>query len=402
MFSIYIDRYALSKICKENANKQNIEEQSPWYRIIVNQNEVYTNIASRLADINEYDNKLTQLDNSNSPDVALRKELVTFKRLAALRKNEQTTVLPCTKVDIDSINPSNPSTLKVVANDPCAVYLLNITPEDAAKIQKEYGVICQSTQKELNDNPLLTGDGVTVNPKKGNGNYGWLRTLKKFKGLPSSGIIINDRNLFSNDEVTYENGQKKERILGIQNVGEILNCIIPKQYNGGSYHVFICSDITKNDSTHVTFELVTNKLEDLRQKLLSSRKKIKIDIELFVFMSQGQVIGHEDTHNRRILSNYYIFTFEHKICAFNGNISLCTQSINGQKLFHTGLTNDGNDPAEKLHRDMISDFSDFLSAYINIKDPEIAKNLDKAAKYSINGVIKKPSQLQKLINRILF
>lgn len=64
--------------------------------------------------------------------------------------------------------------------------------------------------------------------------------------------------------------------------------------------------------------------------------------------------------------------------------------------------NNRNDPAEKLHRDMITEFSEFLSAYTNNSDPQVASNLDSVVKYAINGEEKKPSQLLKITNRILF
>jgi len=410
MFSIYIDKNALSKICKENAGKNNVDEQSPWYRIIANQEKVYTNITDRLADTNKYDDELNELENSEEPDANRLKELVTFRRLAALGKDEQTTVMPCEKVDINTIDPTSPASLKVVINDPCAVYLLDISPDAALKIQKEYGVICQSTQTdELQDNPLLTGEGVNANPKEGNVNYGWLRILKKFKDVPSSALVINDRNLFTNDEIIpKKDGSITEKTLGIQNVKEVLEQVVPKRFNGGKYHILISSDITETGDTHVTFEYVKNKLEEIRTDLKKARgNRFDIDLELFVFYSDSKHkkpngVGHEDTHNRRILSNYFIFTFEHKINAFNGKVSLCTQSINGHKLFHTGLYEDGNDTGEKMHRDMIAEFSEFLSAYANPSDPEVADNLDSVVKYAINGEEKKPSTLLKMTNRILF
>lgn len=407
MFSLYIDKNALSKICKENAGKDRIEEQSPWYRIIAMQDKVYANIGNRLSNINDYEDQINEIENSENPDVTQIKELVTFRRFAALNKDVQTLVLPCSKVDIDSIDPSMPSTFKNVVNDPCAVYLLNIKPEDAAKIQKEYGVICQSINAL--DDSILTGEGIHIAPKKGNDNYGWLRVMKNFKNLPSSAIVINDRNLFTNDRLIHEkDGSIKEEILGIQNVKEVLDQVVPKHYNGGKYHILISSDITNQNDGHVTFDYVNKKLEEVRLELVKSRKKrFDIDLELFVFYSDQKSskpngLGHEDTHNRRILSNYFIFTFEHKIKAFNGEVSLITQDINGHKLFHVGLYDDGNDPAEKTHHDMIAEFSDFLSAHTNVTDPTIAANLDSTVRYSLNGVEQKPSQVVKMNNRILF
>ena len=413
MFSLYIDKNALAKICKENAGKERVEEQSPWYRIIAMQVKVYVNIGNRLSNINDYEEQINEIENSENPDVTQIKDLVTFRRLAALNKDVQTMVLPCSKVDIDSIDPSIPATFKTVANDPCAVYLLNIKPEDA-EIQKEYGVICQSI--DTLDDSILTGEGIHIAPKKGNDNYGWLRIMKNFKNLPSSAIVINDRNLFTNDRLIQEkDGSIKEEILGIQNVKEILEQVVPKQFNGGKYHILISSDITDQNDDHVTFDYINRKLEEVRQELVKSRKKrFDIDLELFVFYldksssntlprkSGPNGLGHEDTHNRRILSNYFIFTFEHKIKAFNGKISLVTQEINGHKLFHVGLYDDGNDPAEKTHHDMITEFSDFLSAYTNVTDPTIAANLDSTVRYSLNGVEQKPSQVVKMNNRILF
>lgn len=410
MFSLYIDKNALAKICKENAGKERIEEQSSWYRIIAMQDKVYANIGNLLSNINDYEDQINEAENSENPDVIRINELVTLKRLAALNKDVQTMVLPCSKVDIDTIDPSRPETFKTVVNDPCAVYLLNIKPEDADKIQKEYGVICQSI--DALDDSILTGEGIHITPKKGNDNYGWLRIMKNFKNLPSSAIVINDRNLFTNDRLIKEkDGAIKEKFLGIQNIKEILEQVVPQKFNGGKYHILISSDITDQNDGHVTFDDVNRKLNEVRQELEKSRnKRFDIDLELFVFYldksssntSAPNGLGHEYTHNRRILSNYFIFTFEHKIKAFNGESSLVTQEINGHKLFHVGLYDDGNDPAEKTHRDMITEFSNFLSLHTNVTDPNKAANLDKTVRYSLNGIEKKPSQILKMNNRILF
>lgn len=261
----------------------------------------------------------------------------------------------------------------------------------------------------MSDNPLLTGEGISANPKEGNNNYGWQKVLKNFKDIPSSGIVINDRNLFTNDEIIREKGGViREKTLGIQNIKEILDQVVPRRFNGGKYHILISSDITDLGDTHVTFEFVKDKLEEIRKELKRIRgNRFEIEMELFVFYSNDKRNkpngeGHTDTHNRRILSNYFIFTFEHKINAFDGKRSLCTQAINGHKLFHTGLKDDGNDPAEKLHRDMITEFSEFLSAYTNNSDSQVANNLDSVVKYAINGEEKKPSHLLKITNRILF
>ena len=68
------------------------------------------------------------------------------------------------------------------------------------------------------------------------------------------------------------------------------------------------------------------------------------------------------THNRRVLTNYFIITAEHMLKAFDGSRSISSQHITGNKLYNFGLEG-YNDAPEKLHRDMIRDYKELISYY---------------------------------------
>ena len=75
-------------------------------------------------------------------------------------------------MDMDKIE-ANPA---IVHNDPCAIYLLKIDKQKAEKIQKDFGVICQSID-DL-DETILTKGIIDMSPRKGDKEYGWNKILK--------------------------------------------------------------------------------------------------------------------------------------------------------------------------------------------------------------------------------
>lgn len=363
------------------------EKKDVWFAILSRQHDIYTNTSEKLKSTQEYENEIRDLRTNGdmeSEDVKQKiKHLLCLKQIAAFNQSiGKHPVKPDEKVKIADISSGH--NLSSLYNDPCAAYILNIEEGKAKKIQDNYGVICQSSS--CLDDSILTGEGIERNPKFGEGDYGWKRILRSFKHIPCNSLLINDRNLFSNDDVSDEN--KK---YGFKNVFEILDFLIPSRLNDGAkFQVFICSD-KESLEKHNSFEKIVEELEKKRQDLLSNRKRISIDIEFFCLNENS--VGYTETHNRRILGNYFVFTLEHKIAAFKDNYCRCTQNISGKKLFHTGLYDD-NDTAEKLHRDLIMDYKDFIGFH------EKGTSKQKGYLYAINGEIK-DFDTCKVVNRIL-
>lgn len=223
-----------------------------------------------------------------------------------------------------------------VLENPCGCYLLDIDKAEAESIQNNYGVICQSTSN-YQDCPLVLEE-FPISPSNGEKGYGWDRFKSFCSKIPSNSIIINDRNLFSN--------QSEHELHGLENVGEILKATLPDALNT-AYHVGIIFGSEKgkpNIGAPHNFVEIAKKLNSIKQEL---NRPYPIYFSLLMLNDQDGT-NWEKTHNRRIISNYYLGIADLKIAAFWKGKSLCSQTINFVPLYCKGLNN-GADAPEKDH-----------------------------------------------------
>lgn len=346
MFHIYIDKDTLADIYINEKDKEELS-QNAWYKIFKKQSYIYVNISSDIK--SDYYDEISIMESQDGFDTQSLRELYKLQQLADFQQGYNVDVKKSLLVDMDQIE-NNPS---IVHNDPCAIYLLKIGKDKADKIQKDYGVICQSIDSL--DSSLLTKGFVDVSPHCGENEYGWERVLSIIKKYPSNGIIINDRNLFSNETLDSASGELGNK-FGIENLYEILNTIIPKKFCG-EYHVLVCFD--KNSlNPNVSVDYICKQIYSLKRRL---GRRNNIVFEILVLHGNSSPF-YDITHNRRVLTNYFILTAEHMLKAFDGSKSLASQHITGNKLFNYGLY-DSNDAPEKLHRDMIQDFKNMNNYY---------------------------------------
>lgn len=347
MFHIYIDKDSLAKIYVNEKDKEDLC-QDAWYRIFKKQSFIYVNSASNIK--SDYSVEISNMESQEDCDMQLLRELYKLQQLADFQQGSNVDLKKSQLVDMDQIE-SNPS---IVHNDPCAIYLLNIDKEKAEKIQRDFGVICQSVDSL--DSSFLTKGFIDVSPHNGDKDYGWAKVLSILKKYPSNSVIINDRNLFANETLDSASGEPGNK-FGIDNLFEILDAIIPKKFCG-EYHVFVCFDessLNPNVSIGYICDQITT---SIKQRL---HRKSNIIFEILSLHGNSSPF-YDITHNRRILTNYFIITAEHMLKAFDASKSLTSQHITGYKLFNHGLY-DGNDAPEKLHRDMINDFKNMCNYF---------------------------------------
>jgi hypothetical protein len=101
---------------------------------------------------------------------------------------------------------------------------------------------------------------------------------------------------------------------------------------------------------------------------------------------------YEELHNRRIVSNYYIVKAEHKLAAFNKNISTCQQTITPQVLFTVDSLNGNSTPPLKAIDHSIATIRDFSKSAPNLSNPSIYS-------YALNG--KRMDKCMGIKNRLL-
>lgn len=146
-------------------------------------------------------------------------------------------------------------------------------------------------------------------------NCSWTTILEKFhkgKTPPSNSLIIIDRYLFAG-------GVKTDYRNGIRNVFGILNELLPLTF-AGEYHVLLVFDDTqigqpKQDAQNnkpATVDDIARGLQKIKAKL--GRPYVPT-IEILTVNRNVDAETFSKTHDRKIISNYYMIRCEHGFSA---------------------------------------------------------------------------------------
>lgn len=325
MLEIYMSDKTLEKIWLESPN-------SNWGKILSKQQVIYVSL--------ENPNRLFDAED----------ELSQISAMNDIRLEPSTAYIESVISGVNSISEK-----------PFGVFILDIEPHKALKMQMENGVICMSSDKI--DDDILTLIDPCVKEYE-DGEFGdWTEILSGIKAgaFVSNSIVINDRNLFANDGQKMNRYTKEtyEDTTGVENVSIILNEIIPHTLNV-PYHVTILCDYecVNNGLTHKSVAEKINKIK----KMLNRQFPIEMEI---LFIKRGDKSITDATHNRRIVSNYFILKADHKICAFKTNhkrrsISTCGQTISIDKLYSKGIL-DRSDPPAKGHKVYVNKYKTIVN-----------------------------------------
>lgn len=316
MLNFYVTKKFLEDLCLEEMTKQESEEKNIWYKILSRgDNELHING--------------TVEDSEEDP-------------LFIFSKSEGITIDDVTDF-IKEVEADNSAVLK----DPTGIYLLDIDEMKAKQIQENYGVICQSVHSL--DETNLSGPSSDFSPEENETGYGWHKILSEYTRIPSNSIVIADRYLFASDSLSKSIGQ--------ENVETILNEILPKTFKG----VFNITIIVEYESikNHLTISSLSNLLNKSKKKL---GRSYQITMEI-IGVKKGSKY-HPITHNRRIISNYYLLKVDHKISAFKNDKSLCSQVISLQRMYSNGLNGYGDAPV-KQHTNIIKTYKQFIKEWKN-------------------------------------
>lgn len=202
-----------------------------------------------------------------------------------------------------------------VINDSHAIFILDIDEDKAAEISQKYGVICHSFNTHPESNPIFQ-EGIEKNVEKKEKGRGWHELLVSDTVFPSNGLIFVDRYLFSKDSdgITGQDG--------IDNAYEVLDRILPMNL-GVPYNVlFVFDASTLSVHNGVTFDTISTQLKNLKTRL-----KRPYDVIIETISIDHNDMNYDETHNRRILSNYFIVRVDRSLKAFRPTHSLYSQSI---------------------------------------------------------------------------
>jgi hypothetical protein len=324
MVAIFTTKSNLEDICLDPSKQA-------WYEMLLKLKEVFINDESMPLD---EEDPLFILDNMQVDVVSSKKEY------------------------IESI-PDNPS---LVLQEPCGIFLLDINPSDAQKIQDDYGVICQSVSA-MNHRTLTHGQakGVYVGGEKGKS---WKDLFRKFQDCPSNSMLIIDAHLFENDYFDEkENCYDNRRNLGITNLYEIIDAAIPKTFTSIYQIGVLLTNVDRAKELHRSRTNLTNsKIAAAINKLkkrINREYNISVDV---IFLDPSINDQHKLIHNRRIISNYYILDANYKLAALNQNIANCSQNITIGTLFEHIDEDSEPDMNEKRLRYDLDDLYEYIKS----------------------------------------
>ena len=338
MFKVFITAKALADTCL-NEGQKDLKEQSKWFRILSRQREIYT-IGYTLND--------APYDEGDFSD-----EAILYRAQSSLGF----VLFP--EDDYVSEIPANPES---VLQQPSAAFYLDISPEEASKIQEEYGVICQSTDKPF-DESCLTDEYEVYDMYKGGKAIPWSTVFESVKKIPSNSLLIIDRNLFAYDgQLNKKDG--KEKADGIYNTFFIMDNALPQTFNS-TYHVTVLceqKEENKNDESIYGIEHFEKVSKSLFKFVSSLKRDYPIIVEVIAFRKRAYYYN-ELTHTRQVISNYYRVTAENGLntTIYSEDMaSYYSQQLTVQRLYSTGLRRDTvSTPADTVRR-MHEDYNKFL------------------------------------------
>lgn len=217
MFAIYITTEALAKIIKSR-NEQ-------WLSIINVQDKIYVD--------KEVNGKTASIRTGTSPKPTQDKQddVISSSLQSIICELEYS---PLIKRLTDKSNWH-----EVLDVNPCGLYIIDVTKQQADKIQKQYGVICLSAKEEnLPEVPeCLIAPTKTIYGVKN--RKGWERFKELGEKVPSNTLIIQDRYFFNSD-------REEDFQDTITNFNNILRCLLPTTFDKSTnYHIMIITDFDK-------------------------------------------------------------------------------------------------------------------------------------------------------------
>lgn len=349
MLSIFIPQEILEDIVIDNmASDMEPEDQDVWYKIFAKQKFIY---------VSSWDEKkyLTPED----PLFILDSSGVQIKYASQY---------------IEGI-PQNHQSVTEYWN---GIFLLDISEEEAAEIQRDYGVICQSVKKM--DASILMDEGLRFSPKKDEKGYSWNFMLNRINGehIPSNHLFMIDRYLLAKDK---DKNEEDDLDFIKSNIYDITNAMLPTHQLKCNYTISFIIGEQKDGKSFFPSELSKMVNEKLIPNL---HRPYDIDVEIINLTHMSGL--YTATHNRCILTNYTVTQLEHSLKAFEkgdeeideGDESTCLQTILPQRLFTASGLNDYCDSPHKTHHDVMSAIHDNLVWWAN-------NYLTTKSIYTLNG-----------------
>lgn len=297
MFTFYTTEDKLTELCLEGGT---------WYDIIRNQRTIYV---CNDSDEEEWDISNEILLNLYRGGV----EIEVDNEVAEDIKKD-------TKNVLELVNPA---------------YILDYSEQEATEISRKYGVIFLPTQNT--PEPAIAETGWTLDTSDDSKEQSWDFFLSGIKTKYNSLVII-DRYFFSSE---YGESLEDSKF----NLRSILNILLPKEQMH-KFTVSIIFDITKADKEMQELATEVNKIK----KTLVGHTSF--DMELISIDSN--CYNYDKTHDRFIVSNYFVIDAAHKIKAFRTDKTVLTeQNIHFKYLYSEGIRENDKSSKPEVSQDRI-------------------------------------------------
>lgn len=208
--------------------------------------------------------------------------------------------------DMDNLTRMVSSDRKNAISRPNDIFIYDDDAEKAAANSTRYGtVILPSDKTDLFSLTI----GWTCDLIKGQ-QFSWSEFFKPYHMDPSpvsNSLVLIDRYLFAgskDDNMDYTDG--------VKNLFEILDEILPREFDD-EYHVLCVFD--SGQIRNGDFNSVADEVKKMQSALC---RTFKIIVELLSVNRADSGRIYSETHDRRIISNYYRITASHSFTAFTG------------------------------------------------------------------------------------
>lgn len=270
-----------------------------------------------------------------------------------------------------------PAEPELMLKNPSSLFILDISPAEAKRIQNEYGVMCLSADNP-DISPLMDINDIHISNEREKLGRGWDTVLNSVEKLPSNALLLTDRYLFA--------FSKPDTAGGIANIHNILHELLPQQFQGGDYHVTVVFD-NINKATSYTFNDIATQLNRIKQQL---GRPYPIMMEVLGITPDCSI--YSKLHNRLIISNYYMVEASHKLAAFNKDRATARQILLPLALFTESSLNGNSTPPLKAIEQTTAALSEFSKSLSRLHDHNVYY-------YAVNG--KRMERCMAIRNRLI-
>ena len=291
--------------------------------------------------------------------------------LHRLLKQQPSRLLPSADTDYLKQHPEE------VLKSPSSLFILDVQPAEALSIRRYFGVMCLSGDNP-DVTPLIDVNDIHISNEHEKLGRGWDSVLDSVEKLPSNALLLTDRYLFA---FRHPNAGD-----GLANIHDILNELLPQQFEGGDYHVTIVFDDRSKHSSY-TFDEIATKLNRIKTQL---GRNYPIMMEVLGITPDCSI--YNKLHNRLIVSNYYLVEAGHKLAAFNKDQGTARQMLIPMTLFTEASLNGTSTPPLKAIEQTVSTVREFSKSLSQLSDHSVYL-------YAVNG--KRMEKCMGIRNRLI-